>query len=126
MVVSMEVKVTSTLHSTPDGVNFAYANETVTFTCVTRGSSSMVWTSIDYISTNGGRIEYASIDSEGTSYHAGQTLTTLVSNSRVNGLVVLESQLQIVVQSNYQVSSVTCHNIGHNTENTTSFETAGT
>ena len=123
-VVSQELN--STLHETFYGVPFAYDSENVIFTCVTRDSNSIAWSSDDYIGSGGLRLEFASVEREGTTRNANSIASAqLVSVSRTDGIVLLVSQLQISVQSTFQISSVTCHNIGKDTINITSFRMAG-
>ena len=116
-------ELTSTLHSTFYGLNFAYDGERVTFTCVIEGSNSMAWTSDEYIGSD--RLEFISIEPEGTTYRANLAVATLVNASNVNGQIILKSRLEIYVSSNFQISSVTCHNIGNEAVNTISFGTTG-
>ena len=117
--------LTSTLHSTKYGVKFAYASENVTFTCVTRGSSLMAWSSDEYIGSDGLRLEFVSIERKGINRTAGLAVATLVESSDNNGEITLVSQLRITIYSMYQISSITCHNIGIGTVNTTTFRMAG-
>ena len=118
-------QLNNTLHSTEYGVHFAYESETVTFTCVTRGSNSIAWSSDEYIGAD--RMEFASAEREGTTRSAADSgaIGRLVSVSNENGNVILVSQLQLNVQSTYQIASITCHNIGIDAMNTTTFLMAG-
>ena len=120
-------ELTSTLHTTFYGVNFAYVGEIVTFTCVTRGSTLIAWSSDEYIGSGGLRLEFISVDQIGTTRSTanGGTVAQLVASTREGGIDTLVSQLNISVQSIYQISSITCHNIGMGTTNTTAFEIAG-
>ena len=118
------LSLTSTLHSTEYGLKFAYDGETVRFNCIAMGNS-MAWSSDEYIGSDGNRLEFVSIEPKGTEYRAGQTVATLISISNMNGSIMLKSQLQISVQSAFQISSIRCHNIGSDTVNTISFETNG-
>ena len=117
--------LTSTLHSTVYGLKFAYDGETVTFTCVTEGNS-MAWSSDEYIGSDGNRLEFVSIEREGTTHRAGQAVATLVNISDINGLIILKSVLHILVSSAFQISSIRCHSVGSDAVNTITFGTAGT
>ncbi|MCG8621302.1 MAG: hypothetical protein MJE68_04760, partial [Proteobacteria bacterium] len=72
-------------------------------------------------------LDFASVESDGTTRPPTDSgaIAKLISSYRVNGIVILVSQLQITVQSIYQVASVTCHNIGIDTVDTSSFHVAG-
>ena len=120
-------ELNSTLHSTFYGVNFAYDGEMVTFTCVARNSTLIAWSSNEYIGSDGLRLEFASIERVGTNRFAPNFGTTaqLVDSFREDGRVILVSQLNITVPSVYQISSITCHNIGMGTTAMTSFQLAG-
>ena len=107
-------------------MHVAYAGETVTFTCMTIGSNTIAWSSDEYIGSDGNRLEFIPVDMEGATQRVGQTVATLVNISSVEGVVILVSQLQISVQSTYQISSITCHSLGNDAVNTISFLTAGT
>ena len=125
VVPASSQQLNSTLHSTSHGVHFAYVGEYVVFTCISKGSNSIAWSSDEYIGSGGLRLEFISIDME-TTQRIGQTVATLTEVFRVEEKVILVSQLQITVQSTHQISSITCHNLGNDTTNTVSFDTAGT
>ena len=105
---------------------FAYVGETVTFTCMTRGSNIIAWSSDEYTGLDGNRLEFIPVDVEGATQRVGQTVATLINVSRVEGEVILVSQLQISVLFMFQVSSITCHGLDNDAVNTISFLTAGT
>ena len=116
--------LTNTLHSTEYGLKFAYDGEIVIFTCVVEGNT-IAWSSDEYIGTDGNRLEFISNDQKGTEYNVGQTVATLLNISSMNGLTMLESQLQISVRSAFQISSIRCHDIGSDSVNSISFGTNG-
>ena len=126
MVPVSSQELNSTLHSTFYGVHFAYVGETVTFTCVTRGSNGIAWSSDEYIGSGGVRLEFIPIDMEGATQPVGQTVATLVRVSYEDGEIILVTQLQISVESTFQTTSITCHSLGNDAVNTISFLTAGT
>ena len=116
--------LTSTLHSTEYGLNFAYDGETVRFNCTAEGNS-IAWSSDEYIGSDGNRLEFVSIEPMGTVHRVGQTVATLVDVSNRNGLTRLQSQLQISVRSVFQISSIRCHNVGSDSMKSISFGTNG-
>ena len=100
----------------------AFSNENITFTCIVRGSNAIEWSSDDYIGTGGRRLEFISTDRPGSQLNAGETLATLV---RATQDIIIESQLNIRIQSTISVATVRCQNggTGENTEIT--FHLAG-
>ena len=94
--------------------------ENITFRCVTRGSHILAWSSDEYFN----RIEFLVVDNIGTVY-TPNTYTTaelLSAYTDGNGEAVIESRLNIVVQSNIQRSSITCHNVGTGETRAISFQ----
>ena len=121
--VSQELN--STLHSTLYGVEVAYVDETVVFTCTVRGSNSMAWTSEEYIGTGGQRLEFSAAELPGTRLSAvgnSQTVAVLVS-ARIDEIIV--SELYIRIRPNYPTASVWCHNINAGTAKSVEFLLAG-
>ena len=125
MRISSSQELNSTLCLTEYGVPYASVGEVITFICRTERSNSIGWSSKEYIGVN--RVDFASVEPDGTTRPPTESgaVAQLISSYRVNGTVILVSQLQITVQSVYQVASVTCHNIGINTIDTFSFHTTG-
>jgi hypothetical protein len=126
----MQVKsqeLNSTLHSTIFGLPIAFTNENVVFTCVTRGSNSMGWTSEQYIGTGGRRLEFVLVDPAGSTMPVGgnsPTVAELVSTSDSDRVIV--SQLRITIQtSTFPIASVQCHDIGADTNTSIRFHLAG-
>lgn len=102
-------ELTSTLHTTFYGVQVAYIDETVVFTCVLRGSNNLVWTSDEYIGANQ-QLNLVSAQRIGTVVTAvgnAQTSAELV-NATIDEIIV--SELRITVESTYPVASVQCVN----------------
>ena len=121
-------ELNSTLHTTTTGVLVAYDGETVIFTCETRNSRTIAWSSNDYIGTGGTRLELTDVESEGTYRNAstGRASAVLISVDRsVQGMTILVSQLHIAIVSTYQTSSVTCHSVGGDESNTITFYMRG-
>ena len=125
MRISSSQELYSTLRLDKNGVPYAFVGESITFTCRVERSNSIGWSSKEFIGMN--RVDFASVEPDGTTRPPTESgaVAQLISSSRVNGIVTLVSQLQITVQSLYQVASVTCHNIGIDTINTFSFRMAG-
>lgn len=105
----------------------------MTFVCtitVMRSSSILAWSSDEYIGSNGDRLEFISIEAEGTNRTArqSQTVAKLVGVSRGLGWVTLVSELRIQVPSSVQVTSnesITCHDAGNGVNNSISFLAIG-
>ena len=117
--------LSSTLYSILYGVQVAYVDEMVVFTCVVRGSNSMAWTSDEYIGTGGQRLEFSAAESAGTRLPAvgnSQTVAVLVS-ARIDEIIV--SELYIRIRPNYPTASVWCHNINAGTAKSVEFLLAG-
>ena len=122
----MSQELNSTLYSGFYGVQVAHANEMVVFTCVVRGSNSLVWESDEYVGV-GQRVTLASVEPNGTMRPAirnNETVATLVYAVDA-GEVVIVSTLRIRVNSTYPVASVQCINDGANIVTSTSFLMAG-
>ena len=103
-----------TLSSSLNGSSSAYPQQVITFTCVTRGSSILAWSSDEYIGPGGALLTFVAFDPLGTttaSFINPDTAAVLVSSSNENGEIVLESTLQITVSSLFPTSSVACHNV---------------
>ena len=103
------------LTSTSNG-NPVYREQVVTFTCVTRGSPTLAWSSDDYIG-EGALVELLSIDTQGTaraSTYNNNTIATLTCNNGDDQTFVLESTLHILVLPVHSTSTVSCHNVGQN------------
>ena len=125
----MSQELNSTLHSTPNGIEFAFADEMVVFTCVVKGSNSITWTSDEYIGINQ-PLTLVSIQGEGFELRPvgnAETVAVLV-NATTDVDVIIVSKLHIRVRSTYPVASVQCINSGTGTNPmiSTSFLLAGT
>lgn len=113
---AMSQELNSTLHSALYGVQVAFVDENVVFTCVVRSSNSMAWTSEEYIGTGGQRLELSAAEPLGTRYSAvgnNQTVAELVG-AVID--VIIVSQLRIRVKSTYPTASVQCNGINGNAE----------
>ena len=109
--------------NTPLNIGDVRHGDRLVFTCTTRGSNLLSWTSDDYIGHNGGTLTLATVNSvrSPNSY----TNATLFENRFDNGVQVLISQLQIIVQPNFFSSSVTCRNAITGEEQTANFTPIG-
>lgn len=87
--------------------------EVITFTCTTIGSPIIAWISDEYIAPGGVQLAFATVDTIGdteTSSRYLSTVATLTGNLLASQ--TLTSTLQLTVSAEYQVSSVTCVNVG--------------
>ena len=111
--VSCEVELTSTL---PEG-QLACPGDEVIFTCTIRGSSTLTnliisWSSPEYIGTNE-LLQFTTsnmIESSQPSMINGDVVATLTNNTIINGVPLLESQLQIIANKDFSISTVMCYN----------------
>ena len=97
-----------------------------TFTCETRGSYILVWSSDEYIGSSGTQLEFLTIDIVGrvlVSPINPNTFATLISNTIEDGVRVLVSTLRIRALSQFLNSSVTCTSL--NTATTKSVQVLG-
>ena len=125
------VIVAQSLTSTLKNGQFACLGSSVTFTCVTRGSGGIAWTSDTYIGTNGFQLRFeADFDSPGdiqTSSSNGDTVATLTGEQEDQGETVLvnESTLSINPLPDPQTASVTCIHTTSGQRNTSTFQVIG-
>ena len=97
----------------------------VNFTCETRGSDIIAWTSKEYINRGGTRVDFAAFNVGVTMRIGKNTVATLVSADVINGIRVLVSQLMITVSPLYQNPSITCLHVGLLINATVSFVVPG-
>ena len=118
LAISSDVVLSSSL----DGTSTAYPQQVINFTCVTRGSPVLAWSSDDYIG-DGVFLEFSSVVPVGTTLRAvnSDTVAVLVDVSMESGVTVLESTLQITVSSQFSSSSVACLSPLGGISSTTSF-----
>jgi hypothetical protein len=119
-------ELSSTLHSTPNGIQLGYPGEMVVFTCEVRGSNNLVWESDEYIGADQ-RLTLASVEPNGTERGAsGNSETVAMLIFAVDAAeAIIVSQLRIRIDSAYPVASVRCVKDGVNTVTSTSFQLAG-
>ena len=88
----------------------------VEFTCVTTGSTGLIWRSNDFIGAGSTtQLAFSDGDSEGVTRNLLNSVATLTRNEEVNGERVLESTLRITVSSSTPSTSVTCVRFDGNT-----------
>ena len=121
-MVSQSVFLTSTI-STDE---ITCPGDEVTFTCETRGSSVIAWTSDGYIRD---QLEFNAGDSFDETRQDSvdaNTIATFINNTREeDGTRVLESQLRIVVSFTSLSSSVTCIHVRDNIPDAFPFRVLG-
>ena len=104
----------------PDAVQDLCPGDIVTFTCETRGSPIIAWTSEEYIERGATQLDFATFNSIGTEEISPvnpNTVATLINNTIEDGVQVLVSQLRIIVSATFSTSTVTCIDIGTGTIN---------
>jgi hypothetical protein len=98
----------------------------VIFTCTTRDTAILAWTSNEYI---GNRLEFNSRDSFDEIRRGSidsNTMATFINRTLENGsILVLVSQLRIIVSSNSLNPSVTCIHNRDNLPDTFNFQVLG-
>ena len=85
--------------------------DNVTLKCITLGSSILAWTGTNYVDS---RIEFIILEQIGT-MHTPNTYTTAILvnvSTDINGQYIIESHLNITVQSSIPSSTITCHSVG--------------
>ena len=105
--------------------------DAISFTCVTNGSASLAWSSDDYIGQGGVQLEFASYHDPGRIARNRAspigTQAILVSKeieeNETQG--ILESQLNIVVTSDYQITIINCLHVNTGSQETTRFQLLG-
>ena len=108
-VTGSDLELTSTSNGNP-----VYPEQEVTFTCVTRGSPTLAWSSIHYIG-EGVLMEFLSINTQGTTKTSIFNNETIGTLTHVDGSALeLESTLRIVISPMYTISTVSCISVGHN------------
>ena len=93
----------------------------ITIICVTRNTSLMAWSSEEYISEGGVRLQLASIDGLGATAQGRAAVANLTRVSS-SPPMVLESQLHIMVLANFSQFSVTCRNSAHDLQESLVFQ----
>ena len=68
----------------------------------------MAWSSVEYIGPIGIQLELTSVDSVMRSMDNSNTVATTV---RINGTLVIETELRITVLQKFTTASVACHDV---------------
>ena len=115
-VNSQPISLTSSLNGQQD----VRHGENILFQCITRGSTTLAWSSNEYISD---RIEFLKVHSNGTTadqnpYASARLISAYTDEA---GEPVIKSELTIIVQRTIPQSSVTCHHVGDGLTDTIPF-----
>ena len=117
------------LNSTINVGDTVCPGQVITFTCETRGSEVLAWTSNDFIG-EGSRLQFADFNNLNL-MHTGTvpgTVATFITNTVVDGTIVLVSQLKIKVPDSESFSSpfVSCVHVRGDVNETINFRSFGT
>ena len=102
------------------------SGEELIFTCVTKGSQILAWSSDEYIGSLGVQLEFTLSDTPGflrASDDNPQTLATLISTDSTMRIMV--STLRIIVSANMAYPSVTCEHRSSGRSQTLAFQYLG-
>lgn len=110
-----------TLNSTLNAELTAYPQDVVVFTCITRGTGILNWSSNEYIGNNGLLLQILSVGNTTTvqSYLVPNTSATRISITNDTGEIVIVSELRIIASLDYPTAIVTCN------QNSINFSTIG-
>jgi hypothetical protein len=123
------VVIAQSLTRTLENGQLACRGSRISFTCVTRESGGIAWTSDTYVGPNNFQLRFDDFNSQGsvrTSASNVDTVARLTSNREDQGVRVLESTLSIVLLSDPQTASVTCIHTASGQRNVTNFQVIGT
>ena len=90
----------------------AIFEQPITFTCVTRGSGILEWSSPEYIGEEGITIQLVSVNCVGTNTSSSNELAVATCKNVINdyGSEIIESELYIKASELFSMSTVTCIN----------------
>ena len=94
------------------------------FTCVTRGSSIIAWTSDEYFGV-GRQLEFSTADHIGETQKMFGAVATLVNISDDGGVTVLKSRLEFSATAASTNPSVTCVHGADDMRSTSEFQVLG-
>ena len=101
----------------------------INFTCETRGSYAIAWSSEEYIGSGNAQLLFAAGASNVGDITRRNNLVEaeahLTRNDLENGTRVLVSTLYITIQSNPPRATITCMHVGDGTEDTIPFQVTG-
>ena len=112
------------LSSRPQNVSIVYQGQGIVFTCVTRGSPILAWSSDDYVGTGGILLEFLSINLPGFTQGAMDN-TFAVLKSVDSESLVLESELHLTVSSSFPTSTVACLGVNTGLSDNITFHVSG-
>ena len=117
------------INSTINDGDIVCSGQVITFTCETRGTEVLAWTSNDYIG-QGSRLEFADFNNIDLTRRGAitGTVATFITNTVVDGTIVLVSQLKIVIPDSETFSnpSVSCVHVRDDISQTINFRSLGT
>ena len=93
----------------------------IVFTCTTRYSDILQWSSIEYISSEGQTIEIRLNNTLMKGVSKGNACAQLTNFTVVDGVMTMESELYITVSSQYPTATVSCDNGGHGSKKSITF-----
>ena len=109
-----------TLTSTLTNDLVAYDEQEIVFTCTTRQSSILQWSSSEYIDSDGYSIQVYN-STLGNDVRRGSAHATLVRASIENRVPVLVSELRIRTSTLHPTATIECNNNGHGSHRTITF-----
>ena len=110
-----------TLNSTLTGAHTALPEQEVVFTCITRHSDVLQWSSNEYISSEGRSIQIYHNSTLWKGVSGGNACAMLVSTTIENGVIVMVSELRITVSTQYPTATVQCDDNDHRSKQNITF-----
>ena len=122
-VASEDVRLDSTLN----GARIAYEGQRIIFTCVTRNSLILRWSSREYIGSGDSRLELFSSGSEVyvTNNVDTNTFARRITTYNDSGVPIIESELHIIASLQHPTATIICDNNGHGVNKNVTFQTIG-
>ena len=91
--------------------SFVCSGDKVTFVCETRGSSTIAWSSEEYIGSGGAQLQFSAVGVPSLTnpmHGIGDTIATFAANKLEGGVRVLQSTLRVTATSMYPNPLVKC------------------
>ena len=107
---NVPVKANPDLHPSVHNGSRVYAGQRITIRCTARATNQIEWTSVEYIG-RGNQLAFHSGQEIGLSKTMGDAVALLLSVTGDGASPVMETQLAITVNANYETFSVSCHNL---------------
>ena len=129
-IAAQDITLTSTL--TADLT--ADPQETVNFTCVTRGFPILDWRSEEYIGMNGEVLQFSyqrgsspscAMEDDGLPISDTNTVARCLSAQMEDGLIIIESELTIVASARSTSATVSCSGNGSGSSQNITFSKCG-